>query len=125
MREEIPLERVCVLGDAAVGAESFSVGAPVRVSFGADLRHTCRPACDTIVEARCSLSRDGNTFRVQGRVVVEVDCHGVTPLPVCSVPGAECATGPLEAGEYVVTDGVHSVTFRVPSTVRDPIRCSS
>lgn len=114
-QEALPVGELCVQGDAAEGAVTFPVAAALRVRLGVS-RDVCRPACDTLVSPPCTLVRDGDTFRVQGRIVVEVDCHGQDPVPVCSAPAIECTTGPVGAGVYTVTDGVRSVTVRVPET---------
>ena len=85
----------------------------------------CRPACDTIVERTCSYTREGNTFRLRGRVIVDVHCGGDDPVPVCMIYPAERTTEPLTAGEYTVTDGARSMTFRVPSTMDYRQSCTS
>ena len=116
VRREITLDQVCVHGDLRVGAETFPVDAPLRISVREDIQRSCRPPCDTVVESRCSVTREGNTFRVSARFVVDVACRS-HDNPICAGGGVECVTEPVDAGEYVVTDGTRSVTVRVPSTV--------
>jgi hypothetical protein len=125
VREELPLQQLCVLGYAGQGEETFRSNERVRLSLGVDVLRTCRPLCDSLVSSRCSLTRDGNTFRLTGSLVVDVEhgCKG-SSLPACSAPTVECLTDPLPPGDYAATDGTRTVQFRVPSTVTDPIRCA-
>ena len=114
-QEQVAVGELCVIGNTAFGATTFPAGAPLQVTLGAG--HTvCRDPCDTVVSPPCTVVRDGNTFRVQGRIEVEVDCHGKTPPPACSFPGVGCATEPVGPGVYTVTDGVRTVTVTVPET---------
>jgi hypothetical protein len=117
VRETLTLDEVCVLGDATRGAEAFSTTQSIRVSIGVNALLRCRPSCDSMVDSACEVTREGNTLRVRGRIVVDVDCHGTTPPPSCSIPHVECVTPPLERGEYIVTDGTRTVTFSVPSRI--------
>ncbi|MEZ4394272.1 MAG: hypothetical protein R3A48_24630 [Polyangiales bacterium] len=126
LREEVPLTRVCVNGGqwADPSSQTFAVGQPLRV-YVSPPSGTCRPLCDEVISQECSLTREGTTFTVRGRVVVDVDCRGRTPPPACSAPGVFCETPPLEAGRYTFTSGTESVTIEVPSTVSNNGVCSS
>lgn len=116
VRQEVTLDQVCVFGNPTQGAVTFPENVPLRVYVSESPLRTCRSDCSTVVESRCTVTREGNTFRVSARLVVDVDCGGRIPPPVCANGTVECVTEPVGAGEYVVTDGTRSVTVRVPST---------
>lgn len=125
VRQEVPLDELCVIGEYLPdGGMALSEGAPLRLAARNNISTSCRPACDTVVERSCSVTREGNTFRVRGRVVVDVDCQGNNPPPVCMIHAAECTTEPLPAGEYTLTDGTRSLPFRVPSTLPSARNCT-
>lgn len=116
-REEVVLNELCAVGEYQADARmAFREGAPLQL-VAQNTTNPCRPLCDTVVERTCAFTREGNTFRLQSRVVVDVDCHGGPSPPACSIHAAECTTEPLSAGDYTVTDGARSLAFRVPSTV--------
>lgn len=48
VREELPLQQLCVLGYAGQGEETFRRNEPVRLSLGVDVLRTCRPLCDSL-----------------------------------------------------------------------------
>jgi hypothetical protein len=112
-REEVAVGELCVIGAAANGTTTFPAGAPLQVRLGTNPR-LCRPLCDTLVSGPCTVVRAGNTFRVQGRIEVEVTCTGEPPPRGCSDVALTCATEPVGPGVYIVTDGVRSVTVTVP-----------
>jgi hypothetical protein len=113
--EELTVTELCVYGNSGEGQVSFAAGAPLRVSLGTGTSG-CRLPCDTVLSPPCTIVRDGHTFRVSGRLVVQRDCGGHKPPPACSFPNIGCETEPVTAGDYVVTDGVRSLVVRVPQT---------
>lgn len=124
VRQEVPLTQLCVIGEYLPdGGVGLSAGAPLRLA-ARNQTSPCRPGCDAVVERSCSVTREGNTFRLRGRVVVDVDCHGDDPPPICMIHAAECAIDPLPAGEYTLTDGTRTLPFRVPSTIPFTQNCA-
>lgn len=124
-REEVALNELCAVGEYQQDARMvFREGASVRL-VAQNTLSPCRPICDTIVERSCDFTREGNTFRLRGRVAVDVECRGDIRLPACGIHAVECTTGPLGPGEYTVTDGARSMAFRVPSTVDFQQNCTA
>lgn len=124
VREAVALDELCVAGEFQPdGDYALREGAAVHL-VAQNASPPCRLPCDTVVERSCRLTREGNDFRVSGRVVVDVDCGGDDLTTNCTVHSAECVTEPLAAGEYSVTDGTRTLAFRVPSTLPRGRNCT-
>lgn len=119
----VPLDQLCVHSETFSTAGDFVLRAGDRLHLSR-ASSVCRTSCDAVVAAGCTLTRAGDTFRLGGEVRVEVDCRGSDPPPVCIFHEATCVTGPLAEGEYTVTDGVRSRSFRVPSVISTRMRCT-
>lgn len=115
---------VCAVGRHTETAIEFEVGQPARLSLQSSLT-PCRPPCERALTSSCAWTREGNTFHLRAQVVVRNECDG-SPIPgSCNVYAPECVTEPLAAGEYTVTDGTRTHTFRVPSTVASDTTCAT
>ncbi|MDP3217850.1 MAG: hypothetical protein Q8S73_27335 [Deltaproteobacteria bacterium] len=79
---------------------------------------------DTLVSSACSVRREGNTLRVRGHITVDVDCPSGDPVTSCSAPLVECSPGPLQEGDYVLTDGTRELRFHVPMPLPRNSACS-